>query len=400
MNAVGIDVSKGKSMVAILRPFGEIVCVPFEVQHNEKELNNLVDIISKLKGETRIVMEATGVYHESIANHLKKSGFFVSVVNPLLIHEFNNNTLRKVKTDKADALKIANYALTNWLELREYTSDDALRKTLRIICGEYENSCKIATMMKNNLSALLELTFPGIKKQFTSSARESDGHEKWIDFVSKFWHKNTVAKSSLSSFTKKYENWCKNNNYQFNVNTAKNIHNLSRTIIVSLEVNEHIQNVMKQICNQLNTLLETIAVLRKEMNETASQLPEYETVIEMFGTGKILAPQLIAEIGDTRRFKNRRAITAFAGFDPPPHQSGTLDVQSRSISKRGSGRLRRVLFLVMKCYIINKPEDEPVYQFMCKKKAEGKNYYVCVIAAANKFLRIYYAKVNEALSKQ
>ena len=32
MNAVGIDVSKGKSMVAILRPFGEIVSTPFEVK--------------------------------------------------------------------------------------------------------------------------------------------------------------------------------------------------------------------------------------------------------------------------------------------------------------------------------------------------------------------------------
>ena len=33
MNAVGIDVSKGKSMVAILRPYGEIVSSPFEIHH-------------------------------------------------------------------------------------------------------------------------------------------------------------------------------------------------------------------------------------------------------------------------------------------------------------------------------------------------------------------------------
>ena len=34
MNAVGIDVSKGKSTVAILRPFGEIVVSPFNVSHS------------------------------------------------------------------------------------------------------------------------------------------------------------------------------------------------------------------------------------------------------------------------------------------------------------------------------------------------------------------------------
>ena len=42
----------------------------------------------------------------------------------------------------------------------------------------------------------------------------------------------------------------------------------------------------------------------------------------MYGVGKVYGPQLMAEIGDTRRFRNRRAITAFAGLDAPPYQSG------------------------------------------------------------------------------
>ena len=42
MNAVGIDVSKGKSTVAILRPFGEIVAEPFDVSHNAQELKNIL----------------------------------------------------------------------------------------------------------------------------------------------------------------------------------------------------------------------------------------------------------------------------------------------------------------------------------------------------------------------
>ena len=31
MNCVGIDVSKGKSMIAVMRPFGEVVVSPFEI---------------------------------------------------------------------------------------------------------------------------------------------------------------------------------------------------------------------------------------------------------------------------------------------------------------------------------------------------------------------------------
>ena len=51
----------------------------------------------------------------------------------------------------------------------------------------------------------------------------------------------------------------------------------------------------------------------------------------------------------------------------------------------------------MKCYLQNAPEDEPVYQFIDKKRSEGKPYFVYMTAAANKFLRRYYAKVNEYL---
>jgi len=44
-----------------------------------------------------------------------------------------------------------------------------------------------------------------------------------------------------------------------------------------------------------------------------------------------------------------------------------------------------------------KPQNEPVYLFYAQKRAEGKKYYVCTTAAANKSLRIYYARVKEYL---
>ena len=50
MNAVGIDVSKGKSMVAIMRPFGEIVSTPFEIKHTSSDINSLVKLIKSIEG--------------------------------------------------------------------------------------------------------------------------------------------------------------------------------------------------------------------------------------------------------------------------------------------------------------------------------------------------------------
>ena len=121
MNAAGIDVSSRKSTVAVLRPFGEVVKVPFEVGHSAEALLDLARQLKTLDGETRVVMEHTGRYYEPVANVLHEAGLYVSAVNPLLIREYGGNSLRRVKTDKADAMKIARYALDNWADLRDYT---------------------------------------------------------------------------------------------------------------------------------------------------------------------------------------------------------------------------------------------------------------------------------------
>jgi transposase len=397
MNAVGIDVSKGKSTVAVLRPFGEVVASPFDVIHNDSDLKQLVDLIKTLPGESKVVMECTGTYFEPIAQFLHNNGIFVSVVNALLVHDYGGNSLRKVKTDKKDALKLASYTLDRWTELEEYVPADEQRKTLKILNRQYNQSNKIQTMMKNNLISLTDSVFPGINKLFTSPERQSDGHEKWVDFLNAFPHKDCIAGLYLSVFKTKYKSWCKKNKYNYSDSKAEEIHTFAKSIIAVLPLNYSVKLLVTQAVMQLNTILETVSSIRKEMDRIASSLPEYKTVMAMYGVGKVYGPQLMAEIGDTRRFRNRRAITAFAGLDAPPYQSGQLDITSRHISKRGSAALRKVLFQITQVFILNKPENEPVYQFIDKKRSEGKHYYSYRIAAANKFLRIYYAKVNQTL---
>ena len=148
----------------------------------------------------------------------------------------------------------------------------------------------------------------------------------------------------------------------------------------------------------INSTLETLCAFRDEMDRLSSMLPEYEVVMELYGVGKVLGSQLIAEIGDVRRLDSSKSLVAMAGIDPPPNQSGQVDQKSRSISKRGSSALRKTLFQIMTIIIQNKPVDEPVYQFLDKKRSEGKPYRVYMIAAAHKFLRIYYARVMETVT--
>ncbi len=164
-----------------------------------------------------------------------------------------------------------------------------------------------------------------------------------------------------------------------------------------MPMNETTRFLTQQAVSQLQTTQKALASMRDQMQSLASSLPEYPVVMQMYGVGKNLGPQLMAEIGDVRRFHSKKALVAFAGIDAPPYQSGQYELKSRSISKRGSSSLRRTLFLVMSVILQTSPEDQPVYQFMDKKRSEGKPYKVYMMASANKFLRIYYASVTKYL---
>jgi len=396
MNAVGIDVSKGKSMIAVMRPGRETVIKPYEVRHTSHELIELANMIQSLEGETRVVMEATGRYHLPIATMLHNAGIYVSVVNAMLIRNYGNNTIRKGKTDKKDAQKIANYAIDNWTELPRYIPEEDTRLMLRNCYHQYEHFTRSRTMMKNNLISLLDGTFPGINELFSNS-RKTDGNEKWVDFAEIFWHCDCVRRLTETAFALKYRKWCRKKGYVFSAEKAGDIYAAACSKVCIMPKTGDVEFLIRQVVTSIQHLSGILAALQQKMLTLAEKLPEYPVVMQMPGVGPVLGPQLMAEIGDVRRFHSKKALVAFSGIDAPPNQSGSMNVRSRNISKRGSPLLRRTLFLVMSVILMKESHNEPVYRFMDRKRAEGKPYKVYMMASANKFLRIYYAAVKAYL---
>lgn len=107
MLSIGIDVSKGKSTVCGMKPGGEIVYAPFEVQHTREGMSELVSLLRSSGEEVRAVLESTGSYHCPVMTALLENGIFVSVVNSLRMKRFCSQSIRKVKTDRIDAMQIA-----------------------------------------------------------------------------------------------------------------------------------------------------------------------------------------------------------------------------------------------------------------------------------------------------
>ena len=397
MFAVGVDVSNGRSTAAVLGARRKVVMKPFEVPHTADGFAFLIEKLRGLNGEARIVMEHTGRYYESFAMSMYRAGFVVSAVNPLVIKDYREGVdVRKVKTDRADALKIAQSALDKWEILPQYTPMDTIRYDLKTLHRQFQLSSKTRTALNNNLIALLEQSYPGVNRYFDSPVRP-DGSQKWVDFVDTFWHVDCVASLSRSAFAERYRKWCKRHGYNFSEQKALELHADARQKFPLVPKSDTCRLLVKEAVAQLRTVSRTVEAYRAEMNRLASQLPEYETVMAMTGVGKSMGPQLIAEIGDLRRFAHQKSLVGFAGTDPIKDDSGDKVSESKPSSKRGSPYLRKTLFVVMTILLQLQPQDDPVYQFLDKKRSEGKKYYVYMTAGMTKFLRIYYGRVRDCL---
>ena len=267
---------------------------------------------------------------------------------------------------------------------------------LKTCYRQYQQYSKVQTMLNNNLISLLDTVFPGVNRLFSSPVR-ADGSEKWVDFVESFWHCECVSGLSQKAFEKKYQKWCQKHGYYFREAKALEIHIAASGCVGVLPKTETTHLLITQAVSQMKATSSALAELKKEMLHLAEQLPEFPVVQKMYGVGPTLGPQLMAEIGDVRRFHSKKALVAFAGIDAPPNDSGQIAGNHKAMSKIGSSSLRRTLFLIMGVYLQKSPVDEPVYQFMDKKRAEGKPYRVYMMASANKFLRIYYASVKAYL---
>ena len=391
--SIGIDVSMGKSTIAIISTDGEVISETFEIEHTKSGFNLILEKIKNIpKDNVKFVMESTGNYCKSILKIIIDNGYFVTVENPLTIKKYCDINIRKVKTDKKDALKIASYGSERWHKLIEYTPSDEIYSELRFLSRQYDEQMTLKVMKKIHLSGLIEVTFPGLKKIFNGDSV----YMLMLDVYKKYYHPSLVLSKSKSSFIKDVEKISKKTGHRVGTRVAEEMYSLASECIPSSPFNESTQLAVSNCVLLLQNLEEITNNIIAKMDKLAKNLPEFEIVSNMSGVGNKIRSRLIAEIGDVRRFKNSNCLIAYAGIDVPPFQSGQFIATNRRITKRGNKHLRKVGYEVMKSLKTVKPtKDNAVYLFILKKENEGKGSITAKIAGLNKFLRIYYARVME-----
>lgn len=397
MISVGIDISKGKSTVCILKPFGEVLKSPFEIEHNTKSMNEFVSTLISYEEEVRVVMEATGAYHLPVLDVLKHHNIFVSLINPLVMKKYVSTAIRKGKTDKLDSIRIANYGIDNWFKLVDHKKDPNIYLELRLLGRQYSRYIEMKVTNRQILGNILDRIMPGILQLIPAKNSRKPTKDKLCDFVEEFEHFDNIKSMDEQEFIERYRSWIKRNGYRHSEKKASTIYHLACNSIITLPSNSPITKMLTmdtvRVLREINKTLESIL---SQMQNIVTALPEYDIVISMNGVGDILAPRLIGEIGDIKRFHNGSSLVAYAGIDAPPYESGSYTSSNRHISKRGSALLRKIGYEIVTCIKSIKPtEDNAVYLFMLKKAAEGKPNKVVKIAALNKFLRIYYARIRD-----
>ena len=391
--SVGIDVSMGKSTIAIISTDGEVISEPFEIEHTKSGFNLVLEKIKNIpKDNVKFVMESTGNYCKSLLKIIIDNGYFVTVENPLTIKKYCDINIRKVKTDKKDALKIACYGSERWHRLIRYTPSDEIYSELKFLSRQYDEQMSLKVMKKIHLSGLIEVTFPGLKKIFNGDSL----YMLMLDIYKKYYHPSLVLSKSKSSFIKDVEKISKKTGHRIGTRVAEEMYSLANECIPPSPCNESTQLAVSNCVLLLQNLEEITNNIIAKMDELARKLPEFETISNMSGVGNKIRARLIAEIGDVRRFKNSNCLIAYAGIDVPPFQSGQFVATNRRITKRGNKHLRKVGYETMKSLKTVKPiKDNAVYLFILKKEDEGKGSITAKIAGLNKFLRIYYARVME-----
>ncbi len=370
------------------------------IDSNEKKLFYLrfsmdsagfTELRAALKGCTEnmddiaVAMESTGCYHINLFSFLCAEGFRCAVVNPLLISRFVQGSLRKTKTDKKDAMTIAQFLLSNEKKLCAVTaSQDA--QDLRDLARERESQSWMIASMKNDLKRLLQITFPEFE-----TLRKNIYTETMLNFLRQYPSARLVREAKRRDIDKALI--CpgeKRKRVQISADDL--IAAAKRSVGSAGRAKELIVSEKATTILYLQEKCEKITEALVEACQ-AMRIEDLEIIKTLDGVKNITGCSFLAEIGELSNFKSYKSLIAFMGLDPSTHQSGN-HVGPSKISKRGNRHLRRVVHIMTLCAVRS---DNIFRQYYLRRKAEGLPPMKALMATSHKLIRVIFSMLTHRM---
>lgn len=368
---VGIDISKYKHDCFICNDLGEIIVENLSFENTKKGFQQFLDLLKPYdNSNVHIGLEATGHYGLNLKLFLEKNNYTFMEFNPLLVKEFSKSlSLRKTKTDKVDAMTIAQkllsvpYKPNSKLFYHKYSikSLSRLRETL------VKQRSKYMVQMTN----ILDIIFPEFKPFFSNRFSVTSLYilEKYksANKIANMRDFDTLKSLSRSHFT--YSKFIKLKDLAKNtIGESNEIFELQLQILL---------NLYKEIDIKIDSIDNQISTIVKELNPPTLSIP---------GIGVNSCATIISEFGDIAKFSSPSKMLSFAGLEPGVIESGTMSSKGKMV-KRGSGYLRYALMNVAMVVIAN---NHVFYDFYFKKRSEGKCHRVALSHVCKKLIRVIY----------
>lgn len=380
---VGIDISKEYSTAQGLdRSAKKVFYIRFTM--DAKGFNELLNAIKKGAADINdvtVAMESTGCYHINLFSFMCSEGIRCVVINPLLIANFSRLSLRKTKTDKKDALTIAQFLLANEnsLNTRTYSQDT---QDLRDLARERESLTWLISGMKNEIKQLLQTTFPELESLC----------KPYSETMLHFLHRFPSARLIREAKTKDIEQAliCPDEKRKRVLVTAQEIISAAKRSVASAGVAKEL--ILSEKVSTVLYLQEKSDKIVEALIESCESLriEDLDIIRSIDGVSDITGSTFLAELGDFSNFGSYKHVIAFAGLDPSINQSGQYEGISR-ISKRGNRHLRRIIFMITMCSVRGKNIFSEYY---LRRKQEGLPPMKALLATAHKLIRVIFSMLS------
>ncbi|WP_342473200.1 IS110 family transposase [Metasolibacillus sp. FSL H7-0170] len=393
-HVVALDVSKGKSTIAIYNPYRQC---EFEGELNHtrmdfEQLHKRMKEIAERDGQApEIVFEATGVYSKPLETFLIDYGYTYCRMNPLEAN-LQMASMRRNKTDSSDAHELAK---THFKMEREptYVQDDYYEQ-MRGLTRYYDEIDEEITRLKSRMHALLHLSFPELEALITpSSALFLNIVQLYPHPALLLAHSKTVIKNRLKANTRK------NLSFARAKAKAECLLEAAQNSYPAIKATDIRCDQIRDYAARIMDLVEKKETLVKQMVEMSQERKEYQVLRSIPGVGDTTACRLIGELGDIRRFQNAKQLNAYVGIDIMRYQSGNTQYRDR-INKRGNKKLRKILFFMI-CTMITlrkKTNNHLVdYYDKLKTQPQRKPHKVAIVACINKFLKMTFQLMTQGI---
>jgi len=373
---VGIDVAKDKFDACGIDEGGEKV---FSLT-SAMDRKGFEKLTAHLKGNHSLLLglESTACYHIALFSYLTAQGYRVVIINPLLISNFVKLQLRKTKTDRKDALTIAQFLMLRKEALENHTFSADLME-LRDLARRRERLTDQVTKLKGNIKRILSVTFPELEHitgVFAKSVLQLLIRFPSADALRKA-DVDTVASIVIPrSWGRKSRVW---------------VETLMSTASSSVGVSSPAKElVLRQDASLLLYVEEQIKETTKVLLAlcTDRMKKDVEVLTSIKGIGETTALNFLVEMGtDISLYGNDKKLIAAAGLDPSTYQSGKYEGTSR-ISKRGNRHLGRVIWLMAKTVVFS---NDLFRAYFYKRRREGLPYKMAVLATSHKLIRVMFS---------